>query len=375
MADVAHFPADLVREQIEAVLGAWGMPEDKRRQTAELMVETDLMGIDLHGVSMLILYEKMHQAGQLRLAAEPRIVRETAATALIDGGAGLGHPVATMAMELAIAKAEAHDIGAVSVFNSHHFGACGLYGLMAARRNLFALVSTTSRIVTVVPTFGGERVLGTNPLCFVAPAGRNPPIMLDMSTSVTAANKVKTYALNGKPIPDGWVVDGAGAPLTDSMAAYDLLFEGRGGGLAPVGGRGKDLGGHKGYGLGIVAQILSGTLSGGSFSPIRNLTQKPSDPDNIGHFFLAMNPAAFRPLEDFKADMDVLADRLRQTRPADSDEPVLVPGDPEWAMREKREKTGIPIPESLADKLREIAAAAGAPFVLGKDKAKNSSAG
>ena len=109
-------------------------------------------------------------------------------------------------MQLAIEKALAHDIGAVSVFNSHHFGACGYYALMATRKDLIGIVSSSSRIVTVVPTHGAERVLGTNPLCFAAPAGRQPPVVLDMSTSVVAANKVKVYALNGKPIPSGWVI-------------------------------------------------------------------------------------------------------------------------------------------------------------------------
>lgn len=364
MVAVERWPAERIREQIELVLSAWGMPEDKRVVTAGLMVETDLMGIDSHGISMLILYEQMHKAGQLRLDADPRIVRQTPATALIDGGANLGHPVAFLAMQLAIEKALAHDLGAVSVFNSHHFGACGCYALMAARRNLIGLVASTSRIVTVVPTRGAERVLGTNPLCIAAPARRNPPVLLDMSTSVVAANKVKTYALNGKPIPAGWVTGPDGGPLTDSALAYDLLFAGTGGGLNPIGGYGTQMGGHKGYGLGLVVQILAGTLSGGSFSPIRNRTQKPSDPDNIGHFFLAINPAAFRPIEAFLDDLDAAADLLRSTRPVRPDEPVLVPGDPEWAAREERLREGIPIPATLRDRLRDIAAAAGAPFVL-----------
>ena len=346
------------------MLRAWGMAEDKIRVTADVMVETDLMGINSHGISMLILYEQMQKAGQLRLTAEPRIVRQSATTALIDGGAGLGHPVSVMAMELAVEKALAHDIGAVSVFNSHHFGACGYYALMAVRKGLIGIVASSSRIVTVVPTHGAERVLGTNPLCFAAPAGRQPPVVLDMSTSVVAANKVKVYALNGKPIPSGWVIGADGQPLTDSEVAYRLLFEGSGGGLAPIGGVGKEMGGHKGYGLGIIAQILASTLSGASFSPIRNRTQKPSDPDNIGHFFLALNPAAFRPLEDFQGDLDDVVETLRATKPIEADTPVQIPGDPEWEARRERLEQGIPIPDTLAAKLREIATAAGAPFVL-----------
>ena len=361
---VKRYPASVVRQQIELVLRAWGMPEHHIALTADAMVETDLMGIDSHGISMLILYDQMQQAGQLQLAAEPKVVRQTASTALIDGGAGLGHPVAVACMQLAIDKALAHDVGIVTAFNSHHFGALGYYAQMATRQKLIAFISTTSRVVTVLPTHASERVLGANPLCFAVPTAEGPPIMVDISTSVVAANKVKVYALNGKDIPAGWVSGADGMPITDSGEAYRLLFENKAGGLSPVGGPGMALGGHKGYGLGIIAQILSSTLSGGSFSPIRNRTQKPSDPDNVGHFFMALNPAAFRPFDDFEDDLGDLVETLRATPSVRADEPVLVPGDPEWASHGERQANGIPLPQSLIEKIREIASAAGAQFLL-----------
>jgi LDH2 family malate/lactate/ureidoglycolate dehydrogenase len=166
------------------------------------------------------------------------------------------------------------------------------------------------------------------------------------------------------------VVDGTGPSVTDSEEAFRLLFEKFQGGLAPIGGDGKTLGGHKGYGLAVFAQILSSTLSGGSFSPIRNRTQRPSDPDNIGHFFLAVNPAAFRPVEDFRADMDVLVETLRATKPANPAEPVLVPGDPERQARAERLAKGIPLACSLLDRLRAIAHSAGAEFLLDTQAAR-----
>lgn len=356
---------EAVRAQIEAVLRAWGMDEENIAVTSEVMVETDLMGVDSHGISMLLLYEVMHEAGQLRLDARPRVVRESASTALLDGGAGLGHPVSVAATNMAIEKALAHDVGVVSVYNSHHHGALGYYARRMVAKGLIGIVSTTSRLMTVVPTFGAEKVLGTNPLCFAAPGGRNDALVLDMSTSVVAANKVKVYAFAGRELPDGWMVDCEGAPLTDAMSAYRILFEGGSGGLTPIGGAGMELGGHKGYGLALFAQVLAGSLGGGSFSPVRNRTQKGSDPDNIGHVFIALNPAAFRDPADFRADVDALIDTMRATRPADPAQPVLVPGDPERAAREDRLKNGIPIPPALAEKVREIAAGAGAPYLLG----------
>ncbi|MFG1421662.1 Ldh family oxidoreductase [Roseixanthobacter liquoris] len=359
-----HIPADTVRRQIELILRAWGMRDDLVAQSAEVMTQTDLSGIDSHGISMLIMYEQMRRAGQINLDAVPKIVRRTASTALIDADAGLGHPAALMAMELAMEMARAQGIGWVSVFNSHHFGAAGHYVEMAARENLIGLVASSTRVVNVVPTFGTLPVLGTNPIAIAAPAGRNPAVVLDMSTSVVAANKVKIFAFNDTPVPAGWVTDAEGQSVTDPKAAYRVLFEDREGGLSAVGGTGKELGGHKGYGLGLFAQILGSTLSGGAFSPIRNLTQKRSDPDNIGHCFMALDPAAFRPLEQFHADMDALVDTLHDTPAAQIDHPVLVPGDPERRARAERLAEGIPMSPGLAGEIARIAAEAGAPFIL-----------
>jgi LDH2 family malate/lactate/ureidoglycolate dehydrogenase len=364
MADLVNIPWTQVRMQIEVVLRAWGMPEDKIAVTADAMVETDLRGIDSHGISMLIMYRQIHETGQLKLAAEPRIVRETAVTALIDGGAGLGHPVSTMAMNLAVAKAKASGLAAVSVFNSHHFGAAGLYSHMAAKQNLIGMVVSTSKMINVIPTRGTKPVFGTNVMSFAAPSRDYLPVILDMSTSIVAANKIKVYALAGKGLPAGWAVDAEGAAVTDSAAAYKGLFETGLCGLAPLGGAGSMLGGHKGYGLSLFAQILAGALGGGSFSPSRNKQQRPGDPDNIGHFFMAIDPEAFRPLDDFQHDVDDVLATLKAQPAVDAAEPVLVPGDPEWISRERRLKDGIPMSTGLIARIREIAASAGAPYVL-----------
>ncbi|CAM3553903.1 Putative oxidoreductase YjmC [Bordetella sputigena] len=357
-------PAESAHRQIVLIARAWGMSEADAGITADVLVDADLKGIDSHGISMLIFYDQIFRAGQMRMDAQPRIVRQTASTALIDGAAAMGHPTARMAMELAIRKCQAADIGAVSVFNSQHFGAAGYYAEMAARQGLIAMVSCSTRLATVVPTRGVEPMLGTNPFAFATPAGRHEPVILDMATSVVASNKVKVYALQGKPLPPGWALAPDGTPLTDSALAYRLLFDKQGGGLAPLGGHGTELGGHKGYGLSLFAQLLGSTLGGGSFSPIRNRDQRPGEPDNIGHFFLVLNPAAFRPLDDYTQDVDAVIDALTQSRPADPALPVLVPGDPERATHAQRARAGIPLPATLMERLREIADSAGAAFVL-----------
>ncbi|QWF49615.1 Ldh family oxidoreductase [Bordetella hinzii] len=360
---VINVDAARVKRQILGILDAWGMAADLAETAADIMVETDLLGVDSHGVSMLMMYEEMRGSGMLSLTSRPAVVRDRGCTALLDGGAGLGHPVSSMAMTLAADKALAHGVGVVGVRNSHHFGAAGLYARMASARGLVGQVTTATRGMTMVPPRAAAPVLGTNPLAFAAPAGRNPPFVLDMSTTTVAANKVKVYQLNDKPMPPGWVVDPAGEPVLDPQLGMDYVFRRPEGGLTPLGGS-LELGSHKGYGLAMMVHILGGTLTGGSFSPIRNRTQKPGDPDNIGHFFMAIDPDAFRDEGEFESDLDAVIDTLHATAAADPGKPVLVAGDPENATREQRLREGIPIPARLDAHIRDICARSGAEYVL-----------
>src|SRR5688500_7029603 len=195
------------------------------RTAAEVMVETDLCGVDSHGVSMLMDYDEARRRGKLNLKARPRVAREGPVTALVDADAGLGHPAAVMGMELAISKAQTMQVGIVTVFNSHHFGAAGYYAAMASKAGMLGLVTSATRTVAVVPTRAKVPVLGTNPIAFAAPAKRNAPFLLDMATSAAASNKIKVYGLHGKPIPAGWVLDDGGEPVTDADAALEILYK------------------------------------------------------------------------------------------------------------------------------------------------------
>jgi len=336
---VKKLPAERVRAQIVSVFTSWGMDPDLVRSAAEVMVETDLAGVDSHGVSMLMDYESSKQKGKLNLKAKPRIVRQNAVTALIDADAGLGHPPSVMAMNLAIEKAKSMGVGVVTVFNSHHFGAAGYYAALASRAGLVGMVTSATRTMAVVPTRARAPLLGTNPIAFSAPAKRNAPFLLDMATASVANGKVKVYDLNGKPLPAGWVLDEHGTPVTDPAAAWDILYNTKKGGLTPLGGT-AEMSSHKGYGLALMAHILGGTLSGASFSPIRVRTQKPSDPDRLGHFFMAIDPKTFRPDGAFEDDLDAVIDVLHETPAVDAARLVLVPGDPEAASRAMRLKGG-----------------------------------
>lgn len=358
-----NVPVERVRQQIRQVLLAWGMPEDLAITTSELMAETDLLGVDSHGISMLPAYEAKLRAGTLQIGARPRVVRDTPSTALLDGMAGLGYPVAAQAMNLAVDKALASGVGAVSVRNSHHFGAAGVYARIAVRRGTVGLVTSSATTLIMVPTHGAIPMLGTNPIAFAAPATQNEPFVLDMATTTVAANKVKVYDFHGKPLPDGWAVDGQGGSVRDSAEAMRYIFNEREGGLTPLGGTAA-MSSHKGYGLAMMAQILGGTLSGSALAARQAATRRPGDPDDIGHFFLALNPDAFRESGSFEDELDTVIDTLHETPPADPATPVQVAGEPESLERERRLRTGIPIPPALEERLRGICERSGVDYVL-----------
>ncbi|HJQ61048.1 MAG TPA: Ldh family oxidoreductase [Vineibacter sp.] len=351
-----HVPAERLRRQSLEILRGWGMGEDHAAITADILLETDLRGVESHGISMLPVYDGM-RAKKLNLRPDIRVVRDTPVAALIDADNSIGHVPSKMAVDLVVQKAKAMGVALVSVRRSAHFGAAGCYSDLIAQAGLIGLVMTSARGITMVPTFGTEPVFGTNPISVAAPAGRHPPFNLDMATTPVAMNKLRVYGLKGKPLPEGWAYDAEGKPERDGLRAYQTRR------LAPLGGT-RETGGHKGYGLAMVVNILSATLSGTPFQPLRVKREDPDTPDNIGHFFLAIDPGLFRDPADFRADLDEMIDFLHGQTPADPAQPVLVPGDPEVAERAARLRDGVPIPEALADQLKDICRRANVGYVL-----------
>jgi LDH2 family malate/lactate/ureidoglycolate dehydrogenase len=345
------------RKQLELILQAWGMPAPVAASTAEIMSWADLHGIDTHGISMVPPYDERRRNNKLDLRAEPKVLKETPVSVLIDGGGGLGHPNARRGMELAIEKAKKTGIGVAAVRNSGHFGACGFYSLMAVDADLIGMVTTSASGIQVSPTNGAQARLGTDPISFAAPGRPGQPFLLDMATTTVAAGKIRNKANENLPAPQGWLVTKDGQPSTDPKEVS------KGGFMTPLGGT-PEGSSHKGYGLGAMVNILSSALSGGLMvtDPTRNT--KPGSID-IGHFFLALDPGMFRDVADFKTDVATFCDTLRATRPADPAKPVQVAGDPERRIAAERMKTGIPVGPNLLEKVREIAIASGAPWIIG----------
>jgi len=354
--DDLRVPADRWHRQSLEILTAWGLNADHARIVADVLLETDLRGIESHGLSMLPIYAAM-RGKKINLTPDIRVVRETPVSALIDADHSIGHVPSKMAMDMAIAKAKAMGVAVVCVRRSAHFGAAGCYSDMAARAGLIGMVTTSARGIAMVPTHGTEPVFGTNPISIAAPAGRNPPFNLDMATTPVAVNKLKVYWLKGKPIPQGWAYKRDGKPETDAERAFQTKR------MAPLGGT-RESGGHKGYGLAMAVNILSATLAGTSFQPLRVRREGADTPDNIGHFFMAIDPHLFREEGAFEADMDEMIDFLRGQTPANPAEPVLVPGDPEYAEKARRLAEGIPVPALLLEQIRDVCRQSNAPFLL-----------
>ncbi|MBH69079.1 MAG: malate dehydrogenase [Rhodospirillaceae bacterium] len=340
------------------------MREEDTEIAAHVMVETDLRGVDSHGINMLQQYEETFRRGALNIKPMTKLIRERKTTALLDADRGLGHPVSVRAMESAIEKAKTHDVGIVCVRNSHHFGAAGYYAELAAKKGMIGIVTTSTRGISMVPTRGTQPVLGTNPFALAAPAGKYPPLILDFATTIAAVNKVKVRKLRELELPEGWVNDGEGKPITDAHEALEIFASRTSGGLNPVGGVGETLGGHKGYGLAVFSHILSGAMPGASFSPERIKNQTKNSPDDLGHFFQAINPESFRPLDEYNRDVQKVIETLKGVKPQDLNKPVLVPGEPEQITRAERLKNGIPINENLREIVKKVAENASVKYLF-----------
>lgn len=342
-----------------------GVPRADAEITGDVLVSANLRGIDSHGVARLRRYVKGLQDRSMAATPEERVVHETGTTALIDGGGGLGQPVSVRAIKLAILKAEKLSTGFVAVRNSNHFGIAGYYAMMTLERNMIG-ISMTNSAVLVVPTFGRDSMLGTNPIAVAAPAGKERPFVLDMATSTVPRGKLEVYHRKEEPLPLGWATDETGIPTTDTGRVLGNLLSCRGGGLLPLGGAGELLSGHKGYGLALLVDILCGILPGAGYA--NNICPKTAEgkplPANIGHFFGAIRIDAFRPLEQFKSAMDDIVRRLKNSSRAEGANRIYIHGEKEFEEADRRSKEGIPLEPKVEADLKAIAKELAIPYDL-----------
>lgn len=327
---------DVLREFAERCLQKVGVPRADALISADVLLESDLRGIESHGIVRLKdHYIDRINSGDTNPTPKIRVVSEAQSTALMDGDAGLGLIVGYRAMETAIRKARETGAGFVSVTNSRHFGIAGYYSTMALQHDMIG-ISMTNAAPLVLPTFGSQPMLGTNPISVAAPTGNANPFILDMATSVVAAGKFETATREGISIPEGWALDTDGRPTRDPrVGRISRRF-------MPLGSQ-PEVSNYKGYGLAIVVDILCGVLSG--------IGASPGLGNNFGHFFGALRIDAFRPAKDFKLMMDEMGEKLRETPTLPGYDRVLVPGDKEAQARDAYLKEGIPLYPRVAEEL------------------------
>ena len=340
---------------VASLFSAAGMPADEARQAADVLVDADLNGIDTHGVGYNIEFHYLWglSSGHINPTSEYRVVHETPSTAVVDADRGMGLVVGQFAMKVAIDKAQVAGSGCVAVPNSSHFGPAGYYARMALPHDMIGVTMSSGGPIVVVPTFGRDPWMGTNPIAVAAPAGSEPPFVLDMATSTVAYGKLAIAAAFGVEVPDGWALDDQGRPLT-SFSSTEAIH-----GQPPLGGT-REQGSQKGFGLAMVADILGAVLPG---ERVSGLVEGPRN-GRFCHYFQAIRVDAFRPVADFKADMDEMLRAIVKLPTAAGHDRVLYPGLPEHEEYQKRIAGGIPLPENVIAYLKRAADEMGVPYTL-----------
>ena len=347
------FTESKLRDFTKSIFIKMGCSAEHAILAADVLIKSDLRGIDSHGVARLTGYVRLWEKGRINAKPDIKIVYETPTTATVDGDAGLGLVVAPFAMKVAIEKAEKYGSGWVSVRNSNHFGIAAYHTMMAVEKNMIGFAMTNASPL-VAPTFATERLLGTNPMCYAFPAGKYPPVIVDMATSAAANGKLEIAQRMGKPVPQGWIQDTNGNPSVDP---HELK---KGGSLLPLGSD-REHGSHKGFGLSATVDILSAVLSGANYGPwvppFVAFMEPSTDPvgKGIGHFLGAMRVDGFRPIDEFKSHLDNWIDRFSSAKSINEEQKVIIPGQPEVAAEKERKLNGIPLIDDVCTDLNELA--------------------
>ena len=348
-----RFDANELRGFTASVLQSYGVPSDDAETGAEVLIDADLVGIESHGIAHLpwhIGYAPGFESGVVNPTPNIQVLRETPVSAAWDGDGGFGTIVCQKAMSTCIEKARASGMGMVTVRNGRHFGAAGYYAHMAVEHDLIGMAMCNVPPIAVAA--GGKgRAFGTNPIAMAAPISGGTPFRLDIATTAVAGGKLEIAGRQGKPLPEGWAVD------EDGEHSDDPFIMRKNGALLPLGST-LTTSSHKGYGLGLMVDIMSGVLSGdgsGLFSPRgQNLIQ--------GQWFAAWRIDLFCEPDEFKSSMKEMADAIRDIEPLDGIERVVIPGDPEEFARADRSANGIPLDQESVEQLIALGEQRGVSF-------------
>lgn len=341
---------DGLKEFVAKIYLAHGVSADDAHVLADSLVQADLWGHQSHGVMRTFWYADRFASGAMQMHAPPSLVVDAGAIAVLDGLDGIGQVIAQRAMQEAIARARVHGLGAVAVRHSGHFGTAMYFTRMAAQAGCVGLMSTNAS-PAMAPWGGREKRVGNNPWSIAAPAGQCPLFMFDMANTVVARGKLYLAQMRGEKIPPGWAIDKDGAATCDPA-------EGILGNILPVGE-------HKGYGISLAMDMLSGILSGSAFGADVHGPYEKSARSGVGHFALALNIAAFRALPDFEADMERMIAGLKAAPKARGVDEIFYPGELEARADARQRVAGILLPQDTIDELNKRASVYGFKLPLG----------
>lgn len=327
--DINYVAHGKLLEFVAELFETEGLSPTSAREVAECLVAANLRGIDSHGVTRVPIYLRRLREGVVSRQPRIRVEHRSPSVSLVHGDNGVGPSIANIAVDEAIRLAEGGGVGATAVRNSNHYGMAAHYLFKMVHRGLIGL-TVTNAPATMAPHGGRSPFFGTNPWAIAAPAGKFPPVLLDMATSVAARGKALLAEQRGQLIPEGWALDPEGRPTTDPTAALV-------GAVLPFAG-------PKGSGLAMFADIFAGILAGAAFGPaIRDLYRDLEGPQNAGHFFLALDVTAFLPLPEFERRMEEFLTAMKSLPAAEGHGEVLAPGEPELRIESERLRAGIPI--------------------------------
>ncbi|MFC4472246.1 Ldh family oxidoreductase [Streptomyces xiangluensis] len=345
MSDRISVPPDWLTEAVGTVFVAAGLSPRAAATVARSLVEADLRGTPSHGVLLVPMYIERLRKGSVSTRESAKVVSDAGAVAVLDAGHALGQLTGDQAMELAVDKAHTYGIGAVTVRHAFHFGGAYRYARTAAAAGCIGIAAANTRPLMPAPG-GAAAVVGNNPLAVGVPTGHDEPILLDMALSEAALGKIRLAAQQGREIPPTWATDRGGTPTTDPAEALAGL-------LLPAAG-------HKGYGLALVVDVLTGVLSGGSFGGgVRGLYADPSTPNDCAHFFLALDVAAFGDRDEFEQRVAALRDQITGSPKAPGTERLLLPGQLEAERQASATTAGVPLDAGVLAALRETATSLG----------------
>ncbi|MFX0008049.1 MAG: Ldh family oxidoreductase [Promethearchaeota archaeon] len=328
-----------------------GVPKEDAEIIADVLITSDLRGIESHGIQRCKMYYDRIKQGVYESKTKIDIIKEGPSTALLDGNCGMGHVIAYKAMKMAIEKAKKYGLGAVAVRNSTHFGIAGYYSLMAIKEGMIGITVTNAR-PSIPPTFGCEPMLGTNPLTVGAPTDEEFPFVLDCATSIIQRGKVEVNSRINKPLPENTVIDDQGETMTDPNKVLEKMLE-RKAALLPLGGKGEDTAGYKGYGYATVVEILSAALQGGIYlRDTLGIEENGQKRLKVGHFFLVINPESFIGSDSFKKTAGNIMRGLRGSRKIPNFERIYTAGEKEYIAGIERNKKGIPLNKSLQNDIK-----------------------